>query len=63
MSGIYGIPEGSFFENYTVRRLEDDLSTEPATLPLLHTTFDPSTSTVTPYVNFKVAGKNFDVEK
>lgn len=53
MSGIYGIPEGSFFSNYRDRTLEDDLSLDPAELPLLHTEFVSTSNTkLLPYVKF-----------
>lgn len=52
---IYGIPEGTYFPNYT-RTLEDDLSSERAVLPLLHTEFySTSNSKLIPYIKFFVA--------
>ena len=57
---LYGMSEGTFFPNFT-GSLEQDLSTDPVTTPLMHVTYRaPSTGSVIPNVRFQIDDANFD---
>lgn len=54
INALYGIPDGTFFQNFT-RKLEDDVSQEPAKIKLLHTSYTASNDTrVIPNTRFLV---------